>query len=294
MAKVSGVEIFISGMGLLGAYLLYKGKGEKTKDQSQSWDPNDGLDPNYAGGKKIDASGPVDTHDGFRPSCQIYDPGTELFVNAGNKDWDVSKDACFGGLDVKMLPRYVDAAGIITFKTEDPLQEPDSEKGKCFFWDGESSYTSYMDLGGTTPVNRSARLCFSAGNSYNDAGQYFQRGSDGKITQNPNIPWPVTQQHLGKDVPGFYDKLTDPNDSYQKLGPEVNQCQLLKKLISTGDYSMQTAEAWVHTQNSAVFDSNVMGCLGIGGRMWDRVGNKIVYLNPYDKKPIQTAMYATN
>lgn len=293
MSKITGLQLFLSGCGAAAAYFLLRDKGDKKDPKDPRNSLNDsGLDPNYAGGRIINALGPVDTHDSFRPSCQIFDPASQLYVNAGNKDWDKSKDACFASNDSSRMLRYVDATGAIQFKVEDPLQEPPDEAGLCYFYDGKGQYFTFPNYNGITPVNRSARLCFSAGESYVDAGRYFERSTDKKRWVNPNIPWTLERQDEHYR-PTDFDTLTDPNDRLAILPPETDQCQFNSRIFSSGNLSQNTLQAWVRTQKSSAFDTNIMGCLGAGGRIWQRSKNKVLYLNPFNQQPVQTPMYAT-
>ena len=287
MSKLGVVEVAISGLGLVAAYMIFT-SGKKNKNTI--FDPTDGMDPNYPGGKKIDATQKVDTHDTFRPSCQVFDQDSQLFVNAGNKLWDAQPSGCFANNDVSRKPRYVDADGNISFKESDPLYEKNSEKGKCFFFDGVNTFLSYPDYDGVTPVNRSKRLCFAAGQTYNDAGRYFIRDSDKQYTLNPEIPWEIEMSEENPNGAGIYDTVVGDTKAYSANG---DQCQF-NVMLTSSKGTVPPANAWMRTTKSGAFDGSVSNCTANNGRYWQASTQTIIYKNKMNGQLVTTAMLTKN
>lgn len=273
--KVGASELLLSAAGIAGAVFLYQWSVRLAakKNYNLPWDPNDGLDPNYAGGKKIYPKHPVDSHDMFVPTCQIWNDESQIYENAGNPKWDGSADECFANIPNEKAPRYVDSKGVVTFKTaEGGLDAPITERGLCYFWDPKGGLFSLPDHGTIiNPPNRDQRLCFSAGEKIGQTGRFFVRTRDNQTFTNPEVPWEVDSPLNPTFVPG-------DSDTYVPKDYKLSQCQLYKQLVSPTKGTMQ---AWLHTQYSSGFDNNQQGCLfNGGGRYWDVPNKRIVYVNP--------------
>ena len=122
MSRVPPIQIFSTAVGLVCVALAYQYR-QKGKTPAP-YDQNNGLDPNFPGGKPIHPSSPVDQYDYFRPSCQVWNSEQNLFENAGHPTWDVSQTACFDNsnllpVDQRNNVRYVDGNGNMAWKGDE-------------------------------------------------------------------------------------------------------------------------------------------------------------------------------
>lgn len=158
------------------------------------------------------------------PSCQTWNDDFTVFLDTGDTAADGDMNNCFTnyGPSAKngnvLNARYLTNPGgteLITYARQDPLAEDPSEHGVCWFnMDGQ--WVSFPDiLGVDTAPNRSARLCFGAGETAINQGRFFQKKSDNSVTMAPTtLPGetprceglvfiPTTSTRLPANLPPF-------------------------------------------------------------------------------------------
>lgn len=281
MSNLGGVEIALSFAGLALAYVLYQASSDKAKKNSQTGDPNDGLDPNFKG-KPINPDAPPDYQNQTLPACQVFNYDRQIYENSGHPDWNADPQKCFGQIAPAAKPRYVDKDGKYSYSVEDPLKEDPSLAGKCFFDDGTGTYSSFPNLGGYTPPNRSSKLCFAAGQTVADAGHIFHQTGSTTTETNPVVPWETIAKNVSYQMSS--GRQLPDNDTLQPAGPQTDQCQR-KATLDLQLYG-GTVSAWVRTSLSSNFDGSVDQCVknsnnNNGGlRYWQPSQQKIVYWNP--------------
>lgn len=294
MAKLGSRDLLISGAGLVGAFLFYSAVQTKKKALKSGvpggygWE--DGLDPNFQGGKKFTDPRNVDSHDGFRPSCQQWDSDIQLFDNAGHPDWDKDQQTCFTNVPSSAHARYIDKDGKVTFKEDDKtlLTDDPSEHGICYFYDANHNSYSFPNIGGMNPVNRSRRLCFNSGTSVADTGvQFKQIGADpanpiNKWWWNPNVPIELSDPHVS------WQTVDPTNAIIPEKDLTVDRCELPTQLTQSGLSVPVTWYAWVHTKLSQLFDKDMDGCVKQSGRYWQPEYQRIVYLDKASNKKVTT------
>ena len=305
MKGVPLIQIFSTGVGLaLVAMGIVLRRKSGTKNP---YDPDNGLDPNFPGGKPIQPQGPVDPNDFKRPSCQTWNTKQNLFENAGHPEWDSSEDNCFVQTNVLPIPdrynvRYVDANGNLTWKAANPFEVPASENGKCIFYDG-TALSSFPDFGTEpAPPNRAARLCFDSGLIQDKAGMMFINGTDGSRQWNPNVfygafgaevarlefdnPWGVPTATGGWDFMNGSDGVTDHCEAYKTA---VH--------VPTNSYpnpGSDTMTLWAATEDVAQF-TTLQTCVTDGNKRFVMPSQKkIVYMDPLTSQLVETPMLDLN
>lgn len=245
---------------------------------------NNGLDPNFPGGKPIKPDDPVDPNDFKIPSCQVWNHRQNLFENAGHPEWDndVTGQTCFSEASYNgSIVRYVDPNGKISYNTENPLNAPDDEKGKCYFWDGKTLST-FPDYGGYTPPNRSSRLCFDSGATQAEAGIYFQRTGDGVEVWNPNVSW------------GDFSQVVFPaglyGDQASIVPSSTDHCEIYRGFPSNNP-SVTSKQMNGYAASSETLGKDLTSCLQLqNARYWQSSQNRIVYKNPNNNQLVETPM----
>lgn len=315
-------QLLLSGAVVAAIYYLYvQGKKilENQDNDSGQVPAQDGLDPNWPGGKPIGVDNPVNVHD-VVPTCQVWDDNIQLFVKTSNPDWS-KKDAqyCFTNATAPDLPapdggpapllRFVDATGNISFNRENPLAVAPSEYGTCFFTDKNNTFYSFP---GYAPVNGSARLCFNAGDTIDQSGKLFQQevGSGQNFRWNPELDFDQIYALVAANAainPAF--EAATPSTVNSALGSSItpvtvspNQpyCEMEWYGVSNwGTQNVLTDEFWVHDTLTAPYDNDQKSCLNAAqgillapGRptttRWvDPANNIITYLNPETGEVIQ-------
>lgn len=186
------MQVAMSATAVGIVYLMYQiGKKQQDAKKSENGEhsgisDNWGKDPVIAENHNrnlIESETPY-------PTCQVWNEKWQLFLDTGDAESNLSKNACFTKFSDSDNPRYLTSPTDITYKREDPLQEDPSLAGTCYFYEPPNppdfpneSYTTFPNLGGLTPVNRSTRLCFASGETPDKAGRYFSSG--GKVTWQP-------------------------------------------------------------------------------------------------------------
>ncbi len=280
------VQLFSSVGGLAIAFFMFQ-TWQKSKDKYTPNRGDNGLDPNFPGGKPIQPGQRIDPNDFKVPSCQVWNVQQNLFENAGHPEWDsdVTGQTCFSGASVNgSIVRYVGPDNKISYNVENPLNTTQDEKGTCYFWDGANTYT-FPDYGGYTPPNRSARLCFDSGESQSDAGFFFERKKDSERFWNPNVTWyPFVYQAFG-GVQVYGD-----NQSYSD--PQQDQCQVYRKFQSQ-DLAMTNSpmSAYTTTTESLALGTDMAACLKLdNSRYWQKSQKRIVYKDPASQTLVETQM----
>lgn len=281
----------LAGCGLLFYFYVKR----KKSGIGQPFDKNNGLDPNFGGGKPIEPQGPVDTNDFKKPTCQMWNVTQNLYENAGHADWDADEQTCF--TNTKNLPggtlaRYVDKYGNLTFYySQLGQQDPPSEAGTCYFFDGQTLST-FPDFNGTTPVNRAARLCFDSSANQGDAGQYFVRTSDGVRTWNPNV---YAEPRLAEIAEATQTPMWGHKEGdkfYQPSNPDqqVDQCQELVDFQPV-DGSAGSMSVWGLTSRISAVPATVKDCVTAPNqRLWQASKQRIIYQNPNNGQLVETPM----
>ena len=298
MSGFPPIQIFSTVVGLGFVYLAYHYR-RKTKTPDP-FDRNDGLDPNYPGGKKINPESPVDPGTTTLPSCQLWNNEQNLFENAGHPDWDKSVSACFNGTN--LLPswesqevRYVAKDGTMSWKN-DMLQGGQGEQGTCNYLVDGKLYSHENLASFVAPPNRAPRLCFDSAGTQSQMGMVFSFDSNpGEQIWNPNVSF----VGYGNDVENLEGKrFAYPNTdgSFTVVDgsialPEVDQCQSFEELQNFENPSDNNRlRAWVprkdlqqrNTLKSCVVDKN--------HRFWMPSQQKIVYLDPDSNTLVETPM----
>lgn len=273
----------VGGLALAGlAYNLW----QKNKQNVTPPLGNNGLDPNFPGGKPIKPSGPIDPNDFKLPSCQTWNHQQNLFENAGHPEWDsdVTGQTCFSEASYNgSIVRYVDPNGKISYNTENPLNAPDDEKGKCYFWDGKT-LSAFPNYGGYTPPNRSARLCFDSGATQAEAGIFFRRDNDGVQIWNPNVSWfPFSQQVFPAGAYGDTASLVDAG---------TDHCEVYRGFPSNNPAVGSTSMvAYAASSDSTAVGKDLSACLKLqNARYWQPSQNRIVYKNPNNDQMVETPL----
>lgn len=302
MSRVPPIQIFSTAVGLACVYLAYHYR--RKQKTPGSFDPDNGLDPNFPGGKPVKPQGPVDPHDFFRPSCQVWNDAQSLFENAGHPTWDVSQDACFNNTNVLPVDqrnnvRYVAVDGTMAWKG-DEFGGTTAERGFCRFYDGKNIST-FPDIGenGIAPPNRTTRLCFNSGSTQDNTGQQFDSRTDPLMHYwNPNVAYipyaTMVSKALGVNYywglnlgDGNYDPITQP-------GPLQDQCQSLEELqlIPNGTVPPpeDILEAWVPKASIQNLKTPSTCAVSQYQRFWQPSQQKIIYFDPNNNKIVETQM----
>ncbi len=303
MSRVPPIQIFSTAVGLLCVALAYRYR-RKGKTPAP-YDQNDGLDPNFPGGKPIHPDSPVDSHDYFRPSCQVWNNEQNLFENAGHPTWDVSQTACF--VNSNLLPadqrnnvRYVDGNGNMAWKG-DEFGGSESERGLCRFYDGKNIST-FPDIGEShiAPPNRTTRLCFNSGSTQDNTGQQFDSRSDPSYhVWNPEVAFVPYATAVGKALgyqrywglnlgDGNFDLLPGPS-------PMVDHCQSLEELQFFPDPALgptpgDILEAWVPKASIQNLKTPQTCAVNQYQRFWQPSQQKIIYFDPNDSQLVETPL----
>lgn len=271
-------QLLLSVGTLIAGLLLYKRAKNNEFAAAVKKDDDEGIDPNWKSGAPIQSSGPVDTHDPHRPSCQVWDDDIQLFVNSGDVDSDNSQQVCWQKNDDSKQPRYVDKDGKISFRTDDPLSEPPGNRGICHF-DSNGQDDTFPDIIAVAPPNRSERLCFAATGDPSEVPKWFINSASGKITFSPN--------YVAGDDPTL-DLLSD-FDAHPEaaLGSYCEQqVPLVQSTIN------ETINVWAPTTEVSTF-SDVDSCLNHPSQVPIRFHNKktkqLVYKNPFTGEKIMTS-----
>lgn len=256
----------MSAGALAAGYYLYQyGKLQLGLGQKVGENPQDGLNQ-YKGDPLWPEPGSSPSTQ--RPSCEMWNDEYQVFVNAGSTTLDNNMTACLTYWLGEERVRYVDQDGVLHFDRNDPLKEPTSEHGTCYLWNGQTDST-FPDVGGLNPVNRSARLCFAA-DVQGLTPHYFIRKSDSRMTFSPQLnaghssfPW----------ISGLVDRnfATEPQQ-----GGFCEEDAYFKGYGS----SVSNAHGWTMTDVSSTA-KDVTSCLnlnkGLPTRWVDREQGKYVF-----------------
>jgi hypothetical protein len=269
----------ILAAGAVGfVYFLYqKGKASLEKDgRYGEYAPGqDGNDPDWVKGKQLLGDGPPDTHDTFRPSCQVWDEVDQLFVNGGNKaaDADLTGATCFGLPNQAFPNRYVNDKGAVSFAGDVADSILGGNPGHCYFWAGSGFELKPAEA----IVNRSDRLCFGAG------GHHFI-ANNGQYTANPAVSYLPGENEGGTGVMADYVPVITP--SY---------CEGLTQTVGSAGVM---ASLWGHTNVSSKGDGDVDKCLslaktsGVTEFRFRPDAKTAVYRNRYTGHDIMTTLDA--
>lgn len=275
----SAVQIALTVGGLGLTFMMYE-LWQKQKQNLAANNGDNGLDPNFPGGKPINPTSPVDTNDFMKPSCQTWNHLQNLFENAGHPEWDGDQQLCFNEASIQgSIVRYVDPKGNISYNLDNPLNTPQDEKGKCFFWDGNRLF-SFPDYGGYTAPNRSSRLCFDSSLNQTEAGIYFERTGDGVQIWNPNVSW------------GDFSQLVFPAGLYgdqASLVPSTqDHCEVFRGFPSKNP-TVTSKQMNGFAASSDTMGKDLTSCLQLpNSRYWQASANRIVYTNPNNNKMVET------
>jgi hypothetical protein len=127
------------------------------------------------------------------PSCQIWNETYQLFLDTGDSAADADQNVCFTkyqldshGFDTTN-PRYLKDDKTTTYFKEDPLSSSEPP-GTCYFkFPGDTDWSTFLNAEAVISApNRSARLCFAAGENAGMAGQLFENAR-GELIFPPDV-----------------------------------------------------------------------------------------------------------
>ena len=177
--KSDSVQIASTAVGfLLAAYFVAQWQAKKKQDPSI--DPlKGGTDPNFKGGVPITPH----LHDPspIFPSCEVFDPVANIFMNLGNPLLDATQDACFQGAASDAIIRYTDSDQKIHL-LHDQLYYPSDTPGQCFFPDQKGNLYSPLKF---APPNQGNRLCFNSAVDQSMSAFFFIENN--QFSWNPNV-----------------------------------------------------------------------------------------------------------
>lgn len=137
------------------------------------------------------------------PACQVWDDTYQVFFNVKDLQAMGSQTECFRQHTVDVNPRFLAKDGTTTYLREDPLSDPDNGAGTCWFQmdptadDPKPPPFSFFNMAGTISApNKSARLCFAAGETAEEAGRYFVGWTGTLATMNPVVSYDNSGQNL--------------------------------------------------------------------------------------------------
>lgn len=270
--KSDSVQIASTAAGLaLAAYFITDWRNKKKIDPSI--DPlRQGADPNFQGGKPIAPH--LEDPSAVVPSCEVYDPVSNLFFNLGNVNLDLSKDACFNNVNANAIIRYVDKDEKV-FMFRDQLYYPGDEPGFCYFPDQNGKL--YTPPSFAAP-NQAERLCFNSADT-RSMSSFFYVKNGSFFDWNPNVN--VASAALGKWSISFVNDIGKT---------DVDEVQIMTSgILTSPDGVAYSGEAFVrdpslgpnHQPSVADIDGNRFRRLFLPSR------NAVVYFNPNATDPVK-------
>lgn len=273
--------MLLSAGTLIVGLFIYKRAKEKQFAAAVQKDDDEGIDPNWKHGAPIERSGPVDTHDSHRPSCQVWDDDIQLFVNSGDVDSDNSQQVCWQKNDDSKQPRYVDKDGNISFRTDDPFNEPPEKRGVCHF-DSSGQDDTFPDIIAVAPPNRSERLCFASTGDPSEVPKYFVNSTTGQITFAPEYVADASVDGVGSLSDDYGVQLQSETDMTASF------CEQKVPVVLTDGSLVNTWGNTAATMNLNTVDSCLDANLSPQTRFHDRKTKTLVYKNPFTGEKIST------
>jgi hypothetical protein len=262
--KSDAVQIASTTAGIaLAAYFIVSWREKKKIDPSI--DPlKSGADPNFPGGAPIQSH----FHDPspILPSCEIYDPTSNLFMNLGNPELDKSKSNCFDGVNRAADVRYVDSDGK-PYLLHDQLYLPGDVAGSCYFPDQNGKLFTFPSF--ATP-NQSSRLCFNSADTQ-AMSSFFMTFNDGSFQWNPDVN--LASAYLGRWI-------VETNTSVGLK--DVDEVQVLTDATLTDPESGSTWKGKIFVRDSTFSGLPNVTDLGTDTtrRLFMPSRSAIVYFNP--------------
>jgi hypothetical protein len=263
--SLSGGELALSLAAAAGLYYMYyEGKkllgGKTPSDDPGYGETQEGINPNWKPGGKIEPSNGSPFKGSPVPNCQVWNENFQVFEDTGDAEANASLNACFTKYS-SYLARYVDKDLQPHFSNPNPLVDPNKQDhGICFLYQNGN----WLSYNGPAPLNMDERLCFAASQQLQGQGLVFWNSQgDNSFRMNPNISYgnaPFSWYTVVDGINSNGDPTTSPipaagwaNGESYSAPPSGGHCE---KQVNYALY-----EFWAHTPDVAQNDGNVSSCV---------------------------------
>lgn len=190
---MNGAQLIWSGAAVVIGYGLYAYGKRMLVSSDIDRRQDSGIDPGWKDDPVIASATKNNQIPGRKfPVCEIWNDDLQVYLDSGLPY--PSADLCFATYtDDALNARFSTSESDMYFRRQDPFQETPDNAGTCFFQGTSGGTYTFPDYGEVapgvpmTPVNRSARLCFAAGQTAPDAGRMFIRKRDKQTIIQPGV-----------------------------------------------------------------------------------------------------------